>query len=87
MHDGIPEDTTPEAWAHWISLWRTASPAQKAARVGELNHATRTAALAGIRQRHPEATEQDQRMYLAALLFGDDLVRNAYGWDPAVRGR
>ncbi len=47
----------------------------------------RAAALAGIRLRHPEADEREQRLYLAALLLGDDLVKRAFGWDPAVRGR
>ncbi len=83
----VPRDTTPEAWDHWIALWRAASPARKAARVSELNRSVRAAAMAGIRQRHPDANEWEQRMYLSTLLFGDALVLAAYGWDPEVRGR
>jgi hypothetical protein len=83
----IPMDTDPDTWRRLVENMRILSPGQKAARVGELSAAVRTAARVGIRLRHPEATPEQERMYLAALLFGDDLVRRAFGWDPVLRGR
>lgn len=87
MFSAIPEDTDPDTWERLVERTRAMGPAGRAVRAGELNASVRAAALAGIRIRHPEANEREQRLYLAALLLGDDLVKRAFGWDPAVRGR
>lgn len=87
MDASVPEDTDPEAWERLVERTRALGPAGRARRTAELNASVRAAALAGIRLRHPEADEREQRLYLAALLLGDDLVKRAFGWDPAVRGR
>jgi hypothetical protein len=47
--------------------------------VGQLNAAVRTIALAGLRQRYPDAGEHELRLRLAALLLGEDLALLAYG--------
>lgn len=83
----IPADTSPDAWWRMIALYRRMTPAQKLAKVAALNASTREAALAGIRLRHPQATEREQRLYLFTLMHGDELAKKAFGWDPAVRGR
>jgi hypothetical protein len=83
----IPDDTDAETWERVVAHTRAMGPVGRALRAGELNASVRAAALAGIRMRHPGANEREQRLYLAALLLGDDLVKRAFGWDPAVRGR
>lgn len=82
-----PEDTDADAWEQLVLRTRAMGPVARAVRAGELSASVRAAALAGIRIRHPEADEREQRLYLAALLLGDELVKRAFGWDPAVRGR
>jgi hypothetical protein len=82
-----PADTDEATWRRWIARWSAMSPADKARKIVDSNATVRAAALAGIRQRHPEATEREQQMYLAAQRMGDELAKAAFGWDPAVRGR
>lgn len=72
-------DTDPQTEAVWLDLLRQASPARKLAMVGELNAAVRTLALAGLRQRFPDANTAELQRRLADLLLGPDLAREAYG--------
>lgn len=46
-----------------------------------LNTSAREIALAGLRQRHPTASEGELRRWLADILLGEDLARKVYG-DP-----
>ena len=72
-------DTDPQTEAVLITLLRQASPARKLAMVGELNAAVRALALAGLRQRYPDAASNELQRRLADLLLGPDLARQAYG--------
>jgi hypothetical protein len=72
-------DTDPQTEEVLLSLLRHASPARKLAMVGELNAAVRTLALAGLRQRYPDAGSEELQRRLADLLLGPDLARQAYG--------
>jgi hypothetical protein len=72
-------DTSPEAEKVLIGLLRQASPMRKLEMLGEMNAAARLLALAGLRARHPEATEAQLRRYLADLLLGPELAARAYG--------
>ncbi len=65
-------DTSPEAEAVLIALLRQAPAWHKFKMVGDLNATVRQFALAGIRARHPNATEREQNRYLADLLLGED---------------
>jgi len=42
--------------------------------------------LGAIRERHPGASKHEQKLRLAALKYGPDLVLAAYGWDAHVEG-
>ena len=75
----VQSDTTPEAEAVLVSLLRQASPWRKLRMVGQLNQAVRTLALAGLRQRHPRASEAELQRRLADLLLGADLATQVYG--------
>jgi len=72
-------DTRPEAEAVLLRLLRDAPPWRKLHMVSQLNQTVRTLALAGLRQRYPEATPQELRRRLADLLLGSDLARRVYG--------
>jgi len=67
-------DTQPEMEALQIELWRQATPTEKMHMVAQLNRAVRTLAMAGLRQRHPGATEAELRRKLAELLLGEELA-------------
>lgn len=75
-------DTSPEAEAVLIALLRQAPAWKKFKMVGDLNKTVKQFALAGIRQRHPNATEEEVNRHLADLLLGDELAALVYGaWD------
>ena len=86
MHTARPADTTPEAWAKQFELYRGMTHAQKAWLVREVTLAANAFALAGLRQRHPNAGEGELLLRLAVLRLGEELVARAYGWRPPRDG-
>ena len=56
------------------------TPAEKVARAMELTRTACTLALAGLRERHPEADDRELLLRLAALRLGPEVVHRAYGW-------
>ena len=54
--------------------------------IEDLNRTADEAAMVGIRERHPDATEREVKLRLAALKYGRDLMMQAFGWDPEVEG-
>ena len=77
-------DTSPEAEAVLIELFRQAPGWRKLEMVGELFATTKLLVLGGLRERHPEATEEELRRRLADMLLGEELAAKAYG--PAAAG-
>lgn len=75
----LNRDTSPETEAILIAYWRDAPAWEKWQRMAQLNHAARLLALAGLRRRHPEASETEVRRRLADLILGPDLAAAAYG--------
>jgi hypothetical protein len=73
------DDTHPQMEALQIELWRQASPTQKMNMLAQLNAATRTLALTGLRAQYPQASEAELRRKLATLLLGEELARKLYG--------
>jgi hypothetical protein len=72
-------DTRPEAEAVLIELLRQAPGWRKLKMVNQLNASVRTLALSGLRQRYPDANENELRRRLADLLFGPELAEKVYG--------
>lgn len=56
------------------------SPAQKAACVTNLTNMVSSLAIAGLRLRHPSATERELLLRLAVRRLGADVVERVYGW-------
>ena len=71
-------DTSPEIEHLQIVGWRRMTPGQKAAVVSGLTQAVHDLALAGVRLRHPQASEREQFLRLALITLGSDLARRAY---------
>ncbi|OGO29376.1 MAG: hypothetical protein A2W33_05100 [Chloroflexi bacterium RBG_16_52_11] len=72
-------DTRPEAEEVLIRLLRQAPPWQKLEMVNQLNQSVNLLALAGLRERYPNANARQLRQRLAELLLGKDLAEKAYG--------
>ena len=77
-------DTTPEAEAVLLRLWRETPGWRKWQMMEELNRLARELALAGLRRRHPDASPEVLRRRLADLLLGPELAAQVYG--PGVDG-
>jgi hypothetical protein len=82
----LTEDTSPEAQAILVEHYRRLEVHERVAIMMDLTRLADGAALMGIRERHPDASEHEQRLRLAALKYGRDLMVAAYGWDPHVEG-
>ena len=81
-----PRDTSPEAWEVQLRLLREMTAEERLLRACRLSRLAKEFALAGIRLRHPNATEDEVRLRLAALMLGAELCRKVYGWDPDKEG-
>lgn len=73
------QDTPPEVERVLLAYWREAPAWEKWQRMVELNRSTRSLVLAGLRRRHPEASEEELRRRLADLILGSELAERAYG--------
>lgn len=71
-------DTPGEIERIQIAHWRAATPAEKLAVVSGLTQAVFHLALAGVRQRYPEATPREHFLRLAIVTLGPDVAREAY---------
>lgn len=72
-------DTHRDAERVQIELMRQAPPWRKLYLLGQLNQTVKLLALCGLRQRHPQATEEELCRRLADLLLGAELATRVYG--------
>jgi hypothetical protein len=66
-----------------VEGYRRMTPAQKLARCGDLSSAVRQLAATRVRAEHPEASEREVVLRVAALLYPADLMKRAVGWESA----
>ena len=78
----LAADTHPDAERVWIELLRSVPAWRKLHMLAQLNSAVQTLALAGLRQRLPDASPADLRRHLADLWLGPELAARAYGPGP-----
>ena len=74
----LARDTSPEIEERQVAAWREMPATQKADLISTLTNAAREMALAGMRQRHPEASDREVFLRLAILTLGPELARRAY---------
>ncbi len=82
-YTGLMQDTTPVALDRYHQLLRAQAPHQRLAKAVALTRAVRELAIAGLRQRHPGAPEQEIRVRLAVRLYGADAARRLFGQIPS----
>ena len=78
----MPDDTSPEADARYHELLRAQTPAQRLEQAAALTRAVRELAIAGIRQRHPAATDAEVRVRLTVRLYGREVAARLHGELP-----
>ena len=74
----LADDTPLEIEQRQIEAWRRMTPAEKLELVVALSRSTSDMALAGIRDRYPDAPPREQFLRLAMLILGAELARRAY---------
>ncbi len=67
-------DTSPEAEAFLFEQLAKKSTADKVRMVGQASATMRTMAMIGLRQRNPEATEQELKIKFVELFYGPALA-------------
>jgi hypothetical protein len=72
----VPRDTTPEAALLHEESLRQLGPAGRLKIALELSDFTHAMAVAGIRRRHPEYSEEQARHELAEMLYGASAVQS-----------
>ncbi|MGC4120037.1 MAG: hypothetical protein QM765_36745 [Myxococcales bacterium] len=78
----VDQDTSPEQIERYHELLRAMTPAQKAAATDALCDAVREGALAGLRHRHPGASDGELRARLFVRLYGRGLATRVLGKVP-----
>jgi hypothetical protein len=71
-------DTTAAAERIQVELWAAMSPIEKFCLVSAISRNVQELSLAGIRRRHPDATNDELRFHLAVAKLGDELARATY---------
>ena len=78
MKKPLADDTPFEVETRQIEGWRRMTDAQKAALITSMSRAAAAMALAGVRDRYPNASAREHFLRLAILTHGRDLARRAY---------
>jgi hypothetical protein len=77
-------DTSTEAHAAQLSAWRRMGPERRLLLAMQMSDEIRQVALAGIRHRHPEYTEEEARFALFRHLLGHELFVRAWPHAPVL---
>lgn len=83
----VSRDTHPSVAAVMLDRQRALSVAERLAHVSAMSLAVQRLALAGIRERHPQASARELRLRLASLRLDPQIMQEVFGWDVAERGR
>ena len=82
-----PMDTSAAAEEMLLSRYRKMSPAEKIARVVDLNRTVETLASARLRARYgPDLGREELKIRLAALRLDRRTMVEVFAWDPETRG-
>ena len=83
-------DTSPEATRVQYELYRRMSPGRRLELVFDMCDTGRLLAIAGLRMRHPEATDEELKRLWAKQRLGDVLYERVYGarrsFEPSTDG-
>ena len=74
-------DTTTEARAVQIEIYRDIGPDRRSATADRLSGQARALAVGGIRDRHPGWDDRQVLAELVRIMYGDELARAAFADD------
>jgi hypothetical protein len=74
----LSDDTSPEIEAMQIEAWRAMTPGERLTLVANASRSLRRLALAGLRARHPDATELELVHRFAIQTLGPELALRVY---------
>jgi len=74
----LSADTTPDIEQRQVDAWWRLSSVERLRLVSDATRAVMALALAGIRQRHPQASDRECFLRLAAIRLGADTTRQIY---------
>jgi hypothetical protein len=75
----MERDTSPAAAARYFELLRARAPHERLAIAVSLSNSVRELAMAGLRTRHPRATEAELRVRYTALVYGRETALRLFG--------
>ena len=78
----VLRDTTPTADARYYELLRELPPATRLAQAAALSRNVRELAEAGIRHKHPGASDAEVRVRLTVRLYGRAVAERLFGDVP-----
>lgn len=79
-------DTDAETERVLIELTRAMPDWKKFRQIAALSEGCRRLALAGLRDRYPNASEVELRKRFAAVVLDRETVIKMFGWDPEAEG-
>lgn len=74
----LSHDTSAAVEWRQVEAWRRMSPLQKLQLVSDTTQAVLNLSMAGIRRRHPAASERECFLRLASVMLGADVARAVY---------
>ena len=83
----LANDTSPTNRRLQIDLWRRMSPLEKVHAAAEISRGVQELSLAGIRLRHPGASDRECMLRLAVLKLGHRLACQVYPEAANLPGR
>jgi len=78
----MQRDTSPAASARYHELLRAMSPERRLEAAMRLSKGVRELAIAGIRDTHPEVSEEELRVRLTVRLYGREAAKRLFGTVP-----
>jgi hypothetical protein len=76
-----PNDTTKDAARLQLELLRAMTPEERFRRTSELTMMIQKVAFAGMKRRHPDASDDEIWLRLAIDRLGTDVVKKIYGFE------
>lgn len=77
-------DTSADAHRVQLSAIRRLPPARRVEMALRMSEEARAVTMAGIRDRHPEYTEQEARLAMFRLIHGDEAFRRVWPGRPLL---
>lgn len=76
--NAYPHDTSREAAAIQIEIYRQMPPDQRLDLACRMSDAARELSEAGVRSRHSDYTDREVRLAVIRMMLGDELFQKAY---------